>query len=109
MTAPDDLIRRADALAAIRGEMKRRAYTAARKQGFKQSLEIVTKLPAVPQHIPDVAQVVLSPGLGHSHWFIAGGFRLCYNCGGKGDPGRATPFCPHCGFIMDELMDLEIE
>lgn len=108
LTAASDLIRRGDALDAIRAELKR-TYTAARRQGYKAAVEIVGAVPARRQPMPDVPVVVISPGLGHSHWFIAGGFRLCYNCGGKGDPGKPTAFCPHCGFIMDELMDLEIE
>lgn len=108
MTADSDLIRRDDAIAEIRKELKR-TYTAARRQGYKQSAEILARLPAVPQHMADVPTVVISPGLGHSHWFIAGGFRLCHNCGGEGRLGKPTAFCPHCGFIMDELMDLEIE
>lgn len=108
MTADSDLIRRGDALAVIRAAMKQ-AYTAARRQGYKESVELLAKLPGVHQPMPDVPTVVISPGLGHSHWFITGGFRLCYNCGGKGALGKPTTFCPHCGFIMDELYDLEIE
>lgn len=108
MTADSDLIRRGDALTAIQAELKR-TYTAARRQGFKRTVEIIRDLPAKRLPPPDVPVVVISPGLGHSHWFIAGGFRLCHNCGGEGRLGKPTAFCPHCGFIMDELMDLEIE
>ena len=108
MKADSDLIRRGDALAAIRAELKR-TYTAARRQGFKRAVEILAELPDKRLPQPDVPVVVISPGLGHSHWFTAGGFRLCYNCGGAGSLGKPTTFCPHCGFIMDELMDLEIE
>lgn len=109
MTALDsDLILRGDALAQIRDEMKR-TYTAARRQGYKAAMEIVTAVPARRQPTPDVPQVIVSPGLGRSHWFTASGYRLCYNCGGEGDPRRVTAYCPNCGFIMDELHDMEIE
>lgn len=103
-----DLILRADALKQIRDEMKR-TYTAARRQGYKAAMEIVAAVPARRQPMPDVPQVIISPGLGHSHWFIASGYRLCYNCGGEGDPRKVTKFCPNCGFIMDELADAEVE
>lgn len=106
--ADNDLIRRGDALAQIRDDMKR-TYTAARRQGYKAAMEIVAAVPARRPTPPDVPMIVISPGLGHSHWFIASGYRLCYNCGGKGDSARATRYCPHCGFIMDELHDLDIE
>ena len=107
-TLDSDLIRRGDALAQIRDEMKR-TYTTARRQGYKAAMEILAAVPARRQQPPDVPQIVISPGLGHSHWFIASGYRLCYNCGGKGDLGRPTAYCPHCGFRMDELDDMEIE
>lgn len=103
-----DLIRRGDVLEQIRDAYKR-TYTAARRQGYKAAMEIVTAVPARRQPMPDGPEIIISPGLGHSHWFIASGYRLCYNCGGKGDSGQATRFCPHCGFLMDELHDLEIE
>ena len=109
MPNPDDLISRQDAVSAIRAEMKR-TYTAARRQGFKQSVELVESLPTAGEMTISFADpVVISPGLGHSHWFTAGGYRLCDNCGGRGDLGKPTEFCPHCGFIMDELHDMEIE
>lgn len=103
-----DLIRRGDAQAQLRDAYKQ-TYTAARRQGYKAAMEIVAAVPARRQPVPDQPVIVISPGLGHSHWFIASGYRLCYNCGGKGDSTRETTFCPHCGFIMDELHDLEIE
>lgn len=109
MTVSDnDLIRRGDAITQIHNASKN-TYTAARRHGYKAAMEIVAAVPARRQTMPDVPVIVISPGLGHSHWFIASGYRLCYNCGGKGDPRKATTFCPHCGFIMDELHDLEIE
>lgn len=109
MTNPDDLIRRQDAISAIRAEMKR-TYTAARRQGFKQSVELIESLPVAGDMAVTLAEpTALSPGLGRSFWFSAGGFRLCDNCGGRGDPGRPTKFCPHCGFRMDALEDEEIE
>lgn len=108
MIAANDLIRRKDAVEQIQSEMKR-TYTAARRQGYKAAMEIVAAIPSVQPTPPDVPVVIKSPGLGHSHWFIASGYRLCYNCGGKGDPAKPTEYCPHCGFIMDELHDLEIE
>ena len=109
MTAADDMIRRRDAVAVIRAAMKR-VCTAARRQGYKESVELLAKVPAAKETpISLAAPVIYSPGLGHSHWFWAAGYRLCYNCGGKGDLGRPTAYCPHCGFIMDELFDEEIE
>lgn len=108
MAADSDLIRRGDAIAEIRKELKR-TYTAARRQGYKQSAEILARLPAVPQHMADVPTVVISPGLGHSHWFYNGGYRFCYNCGAEDSRRKVPRFCSNCGFIMDELMDLEIE
>lgn len=98
MTADSDLIRRQDALAAIRTEMKQ-VYTAARKLGYKKSLEIVRKIPS---------QAAPSPVV-HSHWFIASAWWLCNNCGGRAGGSRPTAYCPHCGARMDELEDAEIE
>lgn len=107
MTAPDDTIYRQDALIAIRSSMKRVA-TAARKLGYKESMEILSHLPAAGAKTYSIAEpVYVSPGLGRSHWFYSGGFRLCDNCGGEGDPRRETRFCPNCGFIMDELTEIE--
>ena len=109
MTALDsDLILRGDALKQIRDEMKR-TYTAARRQGYKAAMEIVTAVPARLQPVPDVPQVVISPGLGHSHWFYNSGYRLCYNCGEEDSRRKEPRFCSNCGFIMDELHDMEIE
>ncbi len=108
MPLDSDLIRRGDAQAQLRDEMKR-TYTAARRQGYKAAMEIVAAVPARRQPEPDVPVIVVSPDIGHSHWFYAGGHRFCYNCGGEGDIRFVTRLCPHCGFIMDELHDLEIE
>lgn len=66
MTAGSDLIRRGEALDAIRAELKR-TYTAARRQGYKAAAEIVAAIPARRPPMPDVPVVVISPGLGHSH------------------------------------------
>lgn len=109
MTAADDLIRRQDAVNCIRNAMKH-IYTAARKTGYKESIDLLSRLPAAKAKPYTMAEpVYISPGLGHSHWFISGGFRLCDNCGGEGDLRRETLFCPHCGFIMDALEGAEIE
>ena len=97
MTADNDLIRRQTALAEIRKEMKK-AYTPAGRKGFKQSFDVIRRLPAVKE-----APVV------RSHWFAASGWWLCYNCGGRSTGGKCTPFCPWCGAMMDELADTEIE
>lgn len=108
MTLDSDLIRRGDAIEQIQKKMKT-IYTAARRQGYKETKEILASVPARRQPPPDVPVIVISPGLGHSHWFYAGGHRFCYNCGGEGDIRFVTRLCPHCGFVMDELHDLEIE
>lgn len=109
MIPADDLIRRRDAIACIRNAMKH-IYTAARKTGYKESISLLSDLPAAQALTYSVAEpVTLSPGLGHAHWFMAGGFRLCDNCGGEGDLRRETAYCPHCGFIMDDVMKDEIE
>ena len=109
MTPADDLIRRQDAIASIHTELKR-TYTASRRQGFKMALEVLERVPtARGMEVSIASPVTVSPGLGRSYWFTAGGYRLCYNCGGRGDSSRPTAYCPHCGFIMDELKDAEIE
>ena len=109
MTAMDDLIRRQDAIKSIHAEMKH-TYTASRRQGFKAALEILMKVPTAKNVVVSIANpVTVSPGLGRSYWFEAAGYRLCYNCGGRGDSSRPTAYCPHCGFIMDALHDKEIE
>lgn len=95
MTADSDLIRRGDALAAIRRQMKH-AYTAARKQGYKECFDVLRRLPGASE-----APVV------HSHWFIASGWWLCDNCGGRSSDSRSTPFCPWCGARMDEHKEIE--
>lgn len=97
MEADSDLIRRADALNDIRSEMKK-VYTAARKQGYKESIGVLRKVPSVQP-----ALVV------HSHWFAASGWWLCNNCGGRSGEGRCTPYCPWCGARMDEYLDAEVE
>ena len=98
MTSDSDLIRRQDALAEIRREMKR-VCTAARRLGYKESLEIIRKIPSQATPSPIV----------HSHWFIASQWWLCSNCGGRSSDSRTTPYCPWCGARMDELMDQDIE
>lgn len=97
MTSEYDLIRREDALTAIRKEMKN-TYTAARKQGYKRTIDLLKTIPTVQP-----------PELKHSHWFVASGWWLCDNCGGRSGEGRCTPHCPWCGARMDELLDKEIE
>lgn len=97
MTADSDLIRRQTALAEIRKEMKK-AYTPAGRKGFKQSFDVIRRLPAAQR-----------PPVGRSHWFAASGWWLCHNCGGRSTGGICTPYCPWCGFIMDELADDEVE
>ena len=97
MTADSDLIRREDAIAEIRKEMKN-TYTAARKQGYKQTIDTLKKLPSVQ-----------APEVKHKHWFVASGWWLCSGCGGRSGEGRCTPFYPWCGARMDEFLDKEIE
>lgn len=107
MTAADDLIRRQDAINAIRADMKR-VCTAARKLGYKESIDILTKLPSTKEvTVSLTAPVILSPAPLHAHWFVASGWWLCDNCGGRCHEGTTTRFCPHCGARMDE--DAEIE
>lgn len=106
---PDDTIGRQEAIACIHSAM-RKVYTAARKTGYKECIDILSRLPAAGARPITLAEpTYLSPGLGRSYWFSAGGYRLCYNCGGKGDLGKPTRYCPHCGFIMNALDDEEIE
>lgn len=97
MTAAEDLIRRRDAVAIIHEEMKR-TLVPARKNGIKFTLELLKKVPSV-----DIDTAV------HSYWFNASGWLLCDNCGGRNNGWKPTPFCPHCGAKMDELLDAEIE
>lgn len=97
MNQTDDLIRRRDAVAIIHDEMKR-TIVPARKNGIKFALDLVKKLPSVEM---DTAQ--------HSFWFNASGWWLCDNCGGRSGGWNTTPFCPHCGAKMDEMLDAEIE
>lgn len=107
--AADDLIRRQDAIKIIHAELKR-TYTASRRQGFKAALDVLCQVPTAKNMEVSIASpVTQSPGLGRSYWFTAGGYRLCYNCGGRGDSSRPTAYCPHCGFKMDLMMDAEIE
>lgn len=73
MTAADDLIRRLDAINCIRNAMKH-IYTAARKVGYKESIDLLSRLPGAKALTYSIAEpVMISPGLGHSHWFISGG------------------------------------
>lgn len=96
MTADPDLIRREDALAAIH-KVARQTYTPARKNGLKEALNIVRRMPIVKAKTDK-----------HSHWFVASGWWLCDYCGGRSSDSRCTPFCPWCGAAMDEFLD-EIE
>ena len=93
----DDLIKRHEAIAIIHEEMKR-SYLPARKNALKQAIDLMKKVPSVE------VNTVKS-----SHWFNASGWWLCYNCGGRNEGWKTTPFCPHCGCPMDELLDAEIE
>lgn len=109
MTAADDLIRRRDAINGIRNAMKW-IYTAARKRGYKEAINILEQLPSAGEtEISLTEPVSLSPAPLHSHWFIASGWWMCDNCGGKSSDSRSTPYCPWCGARMDELLDEEIE
>ena len=107
MTSADDLIRRQDAINAIRSAMKR-IYTAARKLGYKETIEILENLPrGQAMTVSLAAPVTLSPATVHSYWFIASDWWLCDNCGGRCLEGRQTPYCPHCGARMDAMPDIE--
>jgi rubrerythrin len=97
MTAAEDLIRRHEAIAVIYNEMKK-TFTPARKNAMKHDIDLLKQLPGV-----ETTAAV------HSHWFNASGWWLCNNCGGRSGGWKTTPFCPHCGAKMDELMDAEIE
>lgn len=109
MTAADDLIRRQDAIQRIHAELKR-TYTASRRQGFKAALEVIERVPTARcMEVSMANPVVVSPGLGRSHWFTASDWLLCDNCGGRCEGWKPTPFCPHCGARMDLMMDAEIE
>ncbi len=104
---PDDLIRRQDAINDIRSAMKR-IYTAARKLGYKETIERLEKLPSAGETEVSVAEPVsLSPAPLHSFWFYNAGWFFCDNCGGKSDAVRTTPYCPHCGARMDDMPDIE--
>lgn len=107
MTAADDLIRRQDAIYAIRSAMKR-IYTAARKLGYKESIELLENLPSTgTMTVSLAAPVTLSPAPLHAHWFLASEWWLCDNCGGRCSESRRTPYCPHCGARMDDMPDIE--
>ena len=104
---PDDLIRRQDAISAIRSAMKR-IYTAARKLGYKEAVEILEQIPSAGETEVSLAEPVsLSPAPLHAHWFMASQWWLCDNCGGRCREGRQTPYCPHCGARMDDMPDIE--
>ncbi len=101
MTAADDLIRRQDAINAIRSEMKR-TYTAARRQGYKQSMQLLEELPSAQTKTITLAEpIALSPAPLHSYWFYNAGWFFCDNCGGRGCASGYTPYCQHCGARMD--------
>ena len=107
MTAADDLISRQDAINVIRAEMKR-TYTAARRQGFKASVDLLMKLPSTKEMAISMTEpVALSPAPIHSFWFFNAGWFFCDNCGGKNDAVRYTPYCPHCGARMDAMPEIE--
>ena len=107
MTAADDLIRRQDALNGIRTAMKR-IYTAARKTGYKDAIDILEHLPSAGESEVSVAEhVSLSPAPLHAFWFFNAGWFFCDNCGGKSDAVRYTPYCPHCGARMDVMTEIE--
>lgn len=107
MTPADDLIRRQDAINAIHAEMKR-TYTAARRQGFKASVELLEKLPSAGEAKVSMTEPVsLSPAPLHAFWFYNAGWFFCDNCGGRNDSVRYTPYCPHCGARMDVMTEIE--
>ena len=104
---PDDTIRRQDAINAIRTAMKR-VYTAARKLGYKESAELLEKLPSAGEtEISMQEPVSLSPAPLHAFWFYNAGWFFCDNCGGKSDSAGYTPYCPHCGARMDAMPEIE--
>lgn len=107
MMAADDLIRRQEAISCIRAEMKR-TYTAARRQGFKQALEMIEHLPGAKEMtITLSAPVIKSPAPLHASWFYNAGWFFCDNCGGKSGTAGYTAFCPHCGARMDVNDEIE--
>ena len=107
MTAADDLIRRRDAIYAIQSAMKR-GCTAARKLGYKESMDILMKMPSTQEvTVSLVAPVTLSPAPLHSYWFYNAGWFFCDNCGGRCSESRQTPYCPHCGARMDLKTEIE--
>lgn len=107
MTPADDLIRRQEAISAIRTEMKR-TYTAARRQGYKQAIELLCALPGAKERPISLAPAVIqSPAPLHACWFYDGGWVFCDNCGGKSGSGGYTRFCPHCGARMDRMPEIE--
>ena len=97
MHQDEDLIKRHEAIAIIHEEMKH-TIVPARKKAMKHDIDLLKKVPSVE------VNTVKS-----SHWFNASGWWLCYNCGGRNEGWKTTPFCPHCGCPMDELLDAEIE
>ena len=109
MTAADDLIRRRDAVNAIQASLKK-VYTAARRQGYKQAMDILAQLPSAKEkQISMTEPVFLSPAPLHSFWFYNAGWFFCDNCGGNSGGWKTTPYCPHCGARMDAILDEEIE
>ena len=107
MTAPDDLIRRQDAINVIQAAMKR-TFTPVRRHGFKVSVELLEKLQSAGETEVSIAEhVFLSPAPLHAFWFYESGWFFCDNCGGKSDAVRTTPYCPHCGARMDAMPEIE--
>lgn len=107
MKIPDDTIRRQDAINRIRTAMKR-IYTAARKLGYKEAVEILEQIPSAGESEVSIAEhVFLSPAPLHSFWFYNAGWFFCDNCGGKSPAVPTTPYCPHCGARMDAMTDIE--
>ena len=103
MAADSDLISRRAAIAAVQTEAKR-TYTAARRQGFKVSVEILQRLPGLKvQPVELSPPVVLSPAPLHSFWFMNAGWWFCDNCGGRSFNGVTHLYCPHCGARMDAM------
>lgn len=75
----DDLIRRQDAINAIRTARKR-ICTAARKLGYAESIDILTQLPSAKALTVTMAEPVTQSAAGlHSFWFYNAGWWFCDN------------------------------
>ena len=72
------------------------------REGFDEQIQFII------DHAPTIGSDDVNTAKS-SHWFNASGWWLCYNCGGRNEGWKTTPFCPHCGCPMDELLDAEIE